>query len=124
MEKHVDLVAWLNIGHSALMILIAGLAFMAIVGGGLIGGFASGETKVITITAIVGSAIAAFLVLLSVPGIVGGVWLLKRHSWARILVLVLAFLRLIDFPLGTALGIYTIYVLMNDETVPLFAPGV
>ena len=35
----------------------------------------------------------------------GGIYLLKYRPWARILLLVLGFLNLIEIPFGTALGI-------------------
>jgi hypothetical protein len=42
--------------------------------------------------------------------------LLERESWARMLGLVLGFLALLRFPLGTALGIYTLWVLLPEES--------
>ena len=42
---------------------------------------------------------------------VTGFALLKRASWARVLAIIVAVLALIKFPLGTALGVYTLYVL-------------
>jgi len=47
--------------------------------------------------------------------------LLKRFSWARILVLVLGALNLLNVPFGTALGIYTFWVLLDDQSVKMFA---
>ena len=117
MEKHVTFVGALRIGLGTLGILAAMIVFAAVVGGGLI----SGDREAIRITAIVGPVVAFFLVLLSVPGIIGGIGLLKWKSWARFLVLILAVLDLFNIPIGTALGIYTIWVLMRDETVQLFA---
>ncbi len=38
--------------------------------------------------------------------------LFERRPWARVLALVLGFLALIRFPFGTALGIYTLWVLL------------
>jgi hypothetical protein len=38
--------------------------------------------------------------------------LFERRPWARILTLVIGFLALIRFPFGTALGIYTLWVLL------------
>jgi hypothetical protein len=38
--------------------------------------------------------------------------LYERQSWARILGIVVGFLALIRFPFGTALGIYTLWVLL------------
>jgi hypothetical protein len=45
-------------------------------------------------------------------GVAAGVGLLQRAPWARILALIVGFLSLISFPFGTALGIYTIWVLL------------
>lgn len=42
--------------------------------------------------------------------------LFERQPWARILGLVLGILALIRFPLGTALGIYTLWVLAPEES--------
>ena len=119
MEKHVTFIGALRIGLGLLGILAAMIVVTAVVGGGLI----SGDREAIRITAIVGPVVAFFLVLLSVPGIIGGIGLLKWKPWARFLVLILAVLDLFNIPIGTALGVYTIWVLMRDETVQLFAPG-
>jgi hypothetical protein len=40
--------------------------------------------------------------------------LLKLRHWGRTLALVMAFLELIHPPLGTALGVYTLFVLLPD----------
>ncbi len=53
------------------------------------------------------------LALFYIPGIVGGVMLRRRHRWARWLLLVFALLNMISFPIGTALGIYTFFVLLR-----------
>ena len=45
--------------------------------------------------------------------IIAGIGLLQRQLWARVLALVLGFLSLINVPFGTALGIYTIWVLLS-----------
>ena len=42
--------------------------------------------------------------------------LLQRESWARVMALVLAFLSLMNVPLGTALGIYTLWVLLPAQS--------
>lgn len=116
MEKHVTVLGILYIAFSALGLLLAIIIFTAVVGGGII----SGDSEAMAITGIVGPAIALFFVLLSVPGLIGGIYLLKHRPWARILVLVLGFINLIEIPIGTALGIYTIWVLFKNETVDLF----
>ena len=117
MEKHVTLVAALNIGFGIMGLLVACLAFVVIAGGGAI----SGDPEAMAITSIVATVIALFFITLSVPEIVGGIGLLKHRGWARILVLIIAVLELFQIPFGTIIGIYTIWVLLNDETAKLFA---
>jgi hypothetical protein len=50
-------------------------------------------------------------VVMAALALFAGYSLLNRKSWGRILAIVLAVLALIKFPLGTALGIYTLWVL-------------
>lgn len=48
----------------------------------------------------------------AVLGIIAGWGLLEHQPWARMLAIVLAVFRLLEPPLGTALGIYTLWVLL------------
>jgi hypothetical protein len=73
-----------------------------------------------SITAIVGTSIAGFITLISVPDIIAGIGLLKRKSWARILALIIACIDLIMIPIGTIIGAYCIWVLVHDGTMKLF----
>jgi hypothetical protein len=125
MEKHITLVGALQIGYNAFGILAAMFVFLFIVGGGLVGGLVSEDEIVIPITFFVGTAISLWLVVTSVPGIVGGVGVLQHRSWARYLVLVLSVLDLFNVPIGTAIGAYSIWALVQDETAKLFrsTPG-
>ena len=45
-------------------------------------------------------------------GVIAGWGLYERRSWARILAIVLAFISLVHPPFGTAIGIYTLWVLL------------
>jgi hypothetical protein len=56
-------------------------------------------------------AILLLSVLWSGLAILAGVALLSRKPWARVLTIVLGVLSLLKFPFGTALGIYTLWVL-------------
>ncbi|HEX6158778.1 MAG TPA: hypothetical protein VF111_01345 [Thermoanaerobaculia bacterium] len=64
-------------------------------------------------------AIALLIGILSIPSLLAGWGLSKGKSWARILTIVLAILNLPGFPLGTALGVYALWVMFNDETKAL-----
>ncbi|AXC10539.1 hypothetical protein ACPOL_1191 [Acidisarcina polymorpha] len=49
-------------------------------------------------------------------GILVGIGLLRRERWARTLALVVSILTLIKPPFGTALGIYTLWVLLPSQS--------
>lgn len=49
-------------------------------------------------------------------GFFAGWGVLHRESWGRILALVLAFISLFNIPFGTALGVYTLWVLLPGES--------
>lgn len=49
-------------------------------------------------------------------GFVTGWALMQRESWGRILALVLAFIALFNIPFGTAIGVYTMWVLLPGQS--------
>jgi hypothetical protein len=116
MEKHIRLLGTLYIIFSALFMAGAVVLYMLITTAGVI----SGDETAIFVTWIVGAVIGGFLFLVSIPGIIGGIGLLKHKQWAKILVLIIGIINLINFPIGTILGIYTIWVLMNNQTEKIF----
>lgn len=68
-----------------------------------------------------------FLTLLkAAAGFFAGWGLLRRESWARNLALIIAFITLLNLPVGTALGIYTLWVLLpaqSDQEYRLLGQG-
>jgi hypothetical protein len=61
-------------------------------------------------------AIGALWALTGLLGILAGWGLLDRQPWARTLAIVLGCIALIHIPFGTALGIYTLWVLLPAES--------
>jgi zinc-ribbon domain len=61
------------------------------------------------------SAVGVVLLVSALAGIAAGWGLMDRQSWARVLAIVLGFLALPSFPLGTALGIYSLWVLLHSR---------
>ncbi len=117
MEKHVTLIAAFHIGYAILGVLFGiffWVLFTAI-------GVKTGDAEAMAILGFIGRFIFIFAFVFAVPGVIGGVALLKRRPWGRIWTLVLSVILLLDIPLGTALGIYSIWVLVQDETKQLFA---
>ncbi len=48
-------------------------------------------------------------------GIAAGIGLLQRLPWARTLTIIVAIISLINIPLGTALGIYSLWALLSPN---------
>ena len=57
--------------------------------------------------------------LLGVFAVIGGWGLYCKKNWGRILVLIIGIVCLLKFPIGTALGIYTLWVLLKPESAQL-----
>ncbi len=55
------------------------------------------------------------ILLFSIPSIIGGIGLLNKKSWALTLLLVLGCFKLFSFPIGTVIGIYTIWVYAENH---------
>lgn len=49
-------------------------------------------------------------------GIAAGCGLLTRQPWARMLAIIFGAISLIDIPFGTAIGVYTLWVLLPAES--------
>lgn len=116
MDQHVKIVAILSIIFGALMAFL-GLALFGIIAGA---GVASGEREAMFVTGTVGTVVGGLFIVLALPAIIGGVGLLKHRNWGRILILIVAALSLLNFPFGTAYGVYAFWALLNDQTRPLF----
>ncbi|MCZ8072040.1 MAG: hypothetical protein ACK5UP_02680 [Bacteroidota bacterium] len=58
---------------------------------------------------------AIVIIFFSIPSVVGGAALLQGKSWALMLLLILGCFKLFSFPIGTAIGIYTIWVYAEDK---------
>ena len=126
MSTHVKVLGVLFIAVSALGVLAA-LFLMVALGGaaGLVGATADPEEAALAIPIIglTGTALVGMLLVLSLPGLITGFGLLGFKPWARILGIVLAILQLVNIPIGTLLGLYALWVLLNRDTERLFAVG-
>lgn len=120
MKTHVTAVAVFQIGLSILGLLIAFIVLAGTFLPGLIVLGIDGDPEPISILVPIGCTVASFIIIFSLPGLVGGIGLMNYRPWARILVLILAVLGLFNFPFGTFVGIYTLWVLLNEETAELF----
>ena len=124
MTDHVRILAVLNIVFGALG-LIGALVVLLIFGGvaGIIGSTVHDPDAqiAIPIIGVLGAGIVVLLLVVSLPGIIAGVGLLKFQPWARMIAIVLSALNIMNVPFGTLLGIYGLWVLLHRETERLFS---
>ena len=122
MDTHVKVLAFLYIIFGVLGTIV-GLGLMALLSFIGVAGAASDPDAwmALPILGFTGAALGAFILILSLPGIFAGIGLLKYRPWARILTIVLSALNLMNFPIGTIIGIYGLWVMLSDEGSRLFA---
>lgn len=118
MKEHITILAALHIAYNILGIFVGVIIMVLVLGSGLVSGDPD-AIAILTPIAIIGSL---FFFVISLPGLIGGIGLLKRKPWGRILALVVGCINLLNVPVGTALGVYTIWVLTSEEVVTVFAP--
>jgi hypothetical protein len=58
--------------------------------------------------------------LMGIPMVVGGAFLLRLEEWARLMMVIVSALNILNLPLGSVLGAYGLWVLLTPETEPLF----
>jgi hypothetical protein len=123
MLTHVRIVAFIQIGRALLLALGAVGAFFGM-GLGAVGTLLVGDLFTslgLGIGAIVTALVMGTLAVAS--GLVG-LGLLAHKSWARYLTILLSLLALFNWPVGTLLGGYSLWVLFHDETKRLFSSPV
>ena len=125
MQTHVKVVAVLYFVMGALNLLAAmlfglgvGIASMAV---GMSGD--PDASTALPIIGLAGGALVVFLLVLSLPLIFVGWGLLKHREWARIAGIVIAALLVFHVPIGTAVGVYGLWTLLNSETARLMGEG-
>jgi hypothetical protein len=117
MERHISLIGILWIVFGGLSLTFGFLGFLLLFGISFIPDMGP-EAPFILRT--VGSIAVFFFVLLGIPKIFAGIGLLKKKEWGRILTLIVSFISLLNIPFGTALGIYSIIILVKEESIQFF----
>src|ERR1051325_3384024 len=108
MRDHLKILGWLYAGSGALILLLGVLL-------GTILGAAAAATFELAL-GVVAIVAATFIGVIALPSLICGWGLLNYKPWARVLGIILSTLQLANFPIGTALGGYGLWVLLNDDT--------
>lgn len=117
MTKHVTFVGALHIGFGILKVIGSVVLYFAI-------NYAQSfiqDVEVATQVIMLIKILVPLLVALGgILGIVGGIALFSYHQWARIMIIVLSALNCLNVPIGTAKGVYSLWALLQDDTIKLF----
>lgn len=121
MEQHVKTVGMIYIVLGALAVFSGLLVMGALMAGGAFLEAADPEgAGVGAILAGVGFGAGLFIIAWGILQIVIAVNLRSFKPWARIAQIIISAFWLLSIPLGTALGLYVLWVLLNKDTEPLF----
>lgn len=105
MYKHIKAVGWI---HTLLIPGAVGLVLLL--------GLPSGDSK----ASALGMLLPVILLVFG-PEIYAGIGVLQRSLMARKVIIWYSSLFLIAFPIGTAIGAYSLWVLFNEETKNIFS---
>jgi hypothetical protein len=120
LHMHVPIVGWLNIVANGIFLLLGLCGFVFFAGLGVFAAADSGDAVALPILGLIGTVGLLFFAVLGLPGLLAGYGLLKRKKWGQILGIVVGILSLLNIPLGTALGAYTLFVLFQDSASAYF----
>jgi hypothetical protein len=123
-KTQVDFVGLLFIVWGLLTTLVGvstlalGIGAVALIASAARGG--GGGEVAAGITAVAFTALAIMAMAWGAAHVVVGVPLRRHQPWSRLVALMLGAVDLLLLPYGTALGVYAIWILLNEESKKLF----
>jgi hypothetical protein len=117
MKKHVTVVGAIHIGFGILGLIGAIAIFFVL---NFARGFVENEEVPSMVLKFLSFSLPLLIGCMSTLGLVGGIGLLSFLPWARYLVIVVAALGCLNIPIGTLKGVYSLWVLLQDDTIRLF----
>lgn len=117
LQLHVTVLGWLHVIGYAIFLLLGIFLFTLLSSIGAL----TGDEQATLVLGLVGTTVGGLLVVLALPGIVAGYGLLTHRSWGRYLAIVVAILGLVNLPLGTIVGVYALWVLLQESADAYFA---
>ena len=118
-RKHVNIIGNIYIILGVLYLILAALIFFGFAGLGNI----FDEETLEDVLNISGGIAATILIILGILNIIGGIGLKGYNNWARVLIIILSIIALLNFPIGTIIGVYALIVLFKPDTKALFYSG-
>jgi hypothetical protein len=121
MERHVRTIGILNAGLGVICLLVC-VSALVLFGGpsGILLINAREGSTITTTEGFVTACVMIYLAAMSAPLLMIGLGLLRFQGWARNMGIILSIFALPLVPLGTAVGVYNLWVLNSFEVEPLF----
>lgn len=120
MKKHISAVAAIRIALHSIGLLGVIIGFAAV---NFAFSFIPVESLPDAVMPIISGIIYFVFVVIaavSVLGLIAAIGLLSYKPWARILTIVVSAISCLNIPVGTLAGVYSIWVMLQDDTLKLF----
>jgi amino acid transporter len=117
-QEHNKLVAVLHLVNGGLGLfglLVVGLFVFLGFGAAIIGARRAEDAAAFGVIGVVALVVLIVCAVFVIPSLIAGYGMLKRKPWARTAGIIAALLDLMSFPLGTALGVYSLWFLFGEE---------
>lgn len=110
LTRRIDLVGYLHIAYGSVLLVLGLFILIAATVGTFL------FPLIATWAVAAGANVTAALILwaIALPSIVAGIGVIRRFSWARVLIIVLSVVDLFSVPLGTALGAFSLWTLLKN----------
>jgi hypothetical protein len=116
--QHCTILGWIHIVGHIIVLIIGVFIFMLLTGIGV--AVAAEDPVAPRVLTMVGTGVGLLMAALALPGLAAGYGLLTRKAWSRMLALIVGILGLVNFPLGTAIGLYSLWVLLQPGATEYF----
>jgi len=117
-KSHVNLVAAFHIGWGSLTVLGAVITFIVF---NFTAAFVEQYDEIATL---VMGALGTFIPILIFIGgainVLSGIFLFSYKQWTRIFMMVISAINCMNIPIGTGIGIYSLWALSQKEVMELF----
>lgn len=109
LTRRIDLIGYLHVAYGAVLIVLAMFILLTVAVGGFLFPFIAAWVVGL------GASSTAALILLAIgfPSILAGIGLIRRFTWARLAIIGLSVLDLFSFPIGTALGAFSLWTVLQ-----------
>ncbi|MDF1571520.1 MAG: hypothetical protein P1P82_07890 [Bacteroidales bacterium] len=117
-KSHVSLVAGLHIGYGALKLVGAFVVYLGI---RFAWGFIPEEEEIAQeVLASLFSILPTVIAIFGIVDVFAGISLFSYKQWSRVLVIAVSVLNCLNIPIGTGIGVYSIWALMQPEVQEMF----